>query len=104
MQQHNTRIALLACLAAGLAQAQGNQGTGYLFLGPGAQSPGSRLVSYVNASNNLNLALDGNGPPGAYQVIAKPDGSRFYILGSSATSADWLDSSSKATGAGSTRP
>jgi uncharacterized protein (TIGR03437 family) len=87
MLNRSASLAVLGCLAAGLAVAQANQGNGYLFLAPGAQSPGSRTVVYVSAVNNLNLALDGNGPPGGYQVAAKPDGSKFYILGSVTTSA-----------------
>src|SRR5258708_14776359 len=92
----NRNLSLVAgvCLAAGIAAfGQVGPGSGLLFLEPGAASQSSRLVSYVNSSNNLTLAMDRFGPAGAYQVLAKPDGTKFYVLGNQAGALQTIDSS-----------
>src|SRR5262249_30408037 len=77
----NRNVSLAACVWFAAWMAAYGQGTGVLFLDPGAQSAGSRLVAYNNVANNLNQVLDKQGPSGAFQVIAKPDGTKFYVLG-----------------------
>src|SRR5437588_8018656 len=89
MSIRNVSLAAVLCAAveiAALGQTS-NQGTSYLFLEPGQQSAGARMVAYVSAVNNLNVAFDGSGPVGAFKVLAKPDGSKFFILGTQGTSA-----------------
>ena len=85
MLTRNVSLVAGVCLAAGMAAfGQVGPGTGILFLGPGATNSGSsRFVTYLNAPTNLNLLADKLGPAGGYQMLAKPDGTKFYVLGNS---------------------
>ncbi len=76
-------VSLPACLllTGFSAFGQGNQGTGYVFELPGPASAGSNLQGFVYNGSFLSPEVSATGPAGARQIIAKPDGSRFYILG-----------------------
>src|SRR5712671_3677798 len=91
----NRKVSLVAwvCLGAGVAAfGQTGPGSGLLFLTPGATNPSSRFVSYLNVSNNLNLVTDRTGPTGSYQILPKPDGSKFYVLGTGTGALQVVDS------------
>jgi len=71
--------AFVCMLTAAIAVGQ-NQGTSYLFQLPGAGSGASNVVGYVSTANPLRPTVNFTGPAGAYQIIPKPDGTRFYVL------------------------
>jgi uncharacterized protein (TIGR03437 family) len=81
----NRYVSLAACLsllASIPAFGQGNQGTGYVFELPGPSSAGSNLQGFIYNGNFVGPDIPtGVGPAGAHQIIAKPDGSKFYVLG-----------------------
>jgi uncharacterized protein (TIGR03437 family) len=81
MLNRNVSLAVCLCLAASVV-ALGQPGAAYVFLLPGITSQGSRIQTYPYAANPFNPSADVLGPQGAAQVFAKPDGTRFYILGS----------------------
>jgi len=81
MSIRNVTLAAGVCLAASLA-AFGQPGVGYLFQLPGQNSSSSTpIYGYPYAANPLTPTIDTLGPNGTYQVVAKPDGSGFYVLG-----------------------
>jgi uncharacterized protein (TIGR03437 family) len=73
------------CLVAGLLlaalPAAYSQPTGYLFQLPGPNVPGSRFFSFIGDANPFTPLVDKNGPLSANQVLAKPDGTKFYFIG-----------------------
>src|SRR5271166_2046131 len=81
----NRNLSLVACLcllADISAYGQSNQGTGYVFELPGPGSAGANLQGFVyNGSFVVPEVPTTAGPVGARQVIPKPDGSKFYIIG-----------------------
>ncbi len=85
MSYRNLSFAVCVCLAASfLAFGQANQGTGYLFQYAGYPSSSGQFLGYV-ATGNLNVSINTTGIAGLSQIIAKPDGSKFYLIGSGAT-------------------
>jgi uncharacterized protein (TIGR03437 family) len=84
----NRRLTLAAavCVAAGMA-AYGQPGAGYVFQIPGKGSSSVQIIGYPYAANPLTAnanagGVNTSGPTGTYQIIAKPDGTGFYVLGS----------------------
>lgn len=78
----NRVFALVVCVltAAGAALAQ-NQGKSFLFQFPGPEEPGARFLAYTADATPLIAHVDALGPANSRQILAKPDGSKFYILG-----------------------
>jgi uncharacterized protein (TIGR03437 family) len=81
MSIRNVTLAAGVCLAASLA-AFGQPGVGYLFQLPGQNSSNGQIVGYPYAANPLNPSVNTLGPNGTYQIVAKPDASGYYVLGS----------------------
>jgi uncharacterized protein (TIGR03437 family) len=82
MSHRNLSAAAWLCLFAGMAAyGQANQGRSLVFLLPGQGSAGSNFAIYDDVSNNLSLIFDNPGPLGSYRVVPKPDGTKFYVLG-----------------------
>ena len=83
----NRYVSLVArlCLVASFCLALGinafGQSSGYLFQLPGANVPGSRFFAFVYDSNPFSPLVDKSGPLSATQVLAKPDGTKFYFIG-----------------------
>ncbi|MGD1096972.1 MAG: Ig-like domain-containing protein, partial [Bryobacteraceae bacterium] len=64
------------------------QGAGYLFQLSGASSTGGNFYPYLETANPFNPVVENAvGPAGVSQVIAKPDGTKFYLLGTSGANA-----------------
>jgi uncharacterized protein (TIGR03437 family) len=81
MSIRNVTLAAGVCLAASVA-AFGQPGVGYLFQLPGQNSSANTpIYGYPYAANPLTPAIDTLGPNGTYQIVAKPDGSGYYVLG-----------------------
>ena len=91
----NRNVSLAVCLsllASISAFGQGNQGTGYVFELPGANSAGSSLQGFIYNGNFLGPDIPTvSGPVGASQIIAKPDGSKFYVVGANAGGLESVD-------------
>jgi uncharacterized protein (TIGR03437 family) len=86
MFNRNVTLAAVVCIAAGVA-AFGQPGAGFVFQLPGTGSSSVQIVGYPYAANPLtgNVSAGGvnaSGPTGTYQIIGKPDGTGFYVLGS----------------------
>ncbi len=83
------------CLVAALFLAVGfsayAQPTGYLFQLPGANVPGSRFFAFIGDANPFTPLVDKNGPLSATQVIGKPDGTKFYFIGSGSGGVQSID-------------
>lgn len=89
----NITLAAAVCVAASVAalgQSGSNCGAcgqGYLFQLPGQNSSaGTPIYGYPYSANPLSAntsagGINSVGPNGAYQIVAKPDGSGFYVLG-----------------------
>jgi hypothetical protein len=76
-------LAVLVCIAASTVALGQNQGAEYLFQLPGtANSP--QFVPYNALSNPLSPLATTSGPNGINGIVAMPDGSKFYLIGSSA--------------------
>jgi hypothetical protein len=76
-------LAVLVCIAASMVALGQNQGAEYLFQLPGtANSP--QFVPYNALSNPLSPLANTSGPNGINGILAMPDGSKFYLIGSSA--------------------
>src|SRR5208282_1862223 len=80
MSIRNITAAAGVCLAASLA-AFGQPGVGYLFQLPGQNSSSGQIYGYPYAANPLTATVSTTGPNGTYQIVAKPDGSGYYVLG-----------------------
>jgi len=81
----NRNVPLVVCLSllSAAAFAQTPQGVGYAveFASSGS---GQFQVFPENASSFTKSSVGNTGPAGPDQMVAKPDGSKFYIIGSSA--------------------
>jgi uncharacterized protein (TIGR03437 family) len=85
----NRNVPLVVCLSMSLGAAFGqtnNQGNGYVFEFANTATASGQFQGFLyNATSISNPVVNGTGnsagPVGASQVIAKPDGSKFYILG-----------------------
>ena len=83
----NRNASLAACLyfvTSLAARGQSHQGTGYLFAFPGPGNAGSRFQGFLHNAKSFNPVIEGTGPAGIRQIIAKPDGTKFYALGGEA--------------------
>ena len=79
----NRNVVVTACVCLAASVAAFGQGTGYLFQLPGPNSSGSQFLAYVYNANSSTPVANAPGPTAASQALAKPDGTRFYILGTS---------------------
>src|SRR5271166_3067136 len=92
MLKLNLSALACACLAAGVAAyGQANQGRNLVFLLPGLGAAGTYVGVYDDLSNNLSLIFDNPGPQGTYRVVPKPDGTKFYVLGSGTNALQIID-------------
>jgi uncharacterized protein (TIGR03437 family) len=82
MSKHNLSLAFGMCIAASVA-AFAQPGTGYLFQLPGANSSSGQIFGYPYAATPLTASVNTLGPSNTSQIVAKPDGTGFYVLGSS---------------------
>lgn len=84
----NRYVSLAACLSLSASISvigQSNQGAGYVFELPGPNSAGSNLQGFIYNGNFQGPDIPNvSGPIGARQIIAKPDGSKFYVVGANA--------------------
>lgn len=88
MSIRNVALAAGVCLAASVA-VFGQPGVGYVFQLPGQNSSSSTpIYGYPYAANPLTPAITSLGPNGTYQIVAKPDGSGYYVLGNTLQIAD----------------
>lgn len=83
-------LVALVCLAMGATAVA--QSSGYLFQLPGANVPGSRFFGFVYDANPFSPLVDKSGPLSATQVLAKPDGTKFYFIGSGSGGVQSIDS------------
>lgn len=81
MSIRNITLAVAVCFAAGVA-AYGQPGAGYVFQLPGKNTASGQIVGYPYAANPLTPSINTLGPNGTYQIVAKVDGSGYYVLGS----------------------
>jgi uncharacterized protein (TIGR03437 family) len=81
-------LVLLVYLAAiSAAYGQGttnNQGQSYLLQLPGATVSNGTFIGFLDNANPLTSFVTTTGPAGLTRVIAKPDGSKFYLVGTGA--------------------
>lgn len=88
MFKRNSLFAVWLWLAVCAAVfGQGNQGAGYLFQLSGPNSSGGQFFGFVANANPFNPVFTASGPAGVSKIVAKPDGSKFYVLGSSGSNA-----------------
>lgn len=81
MSIRNVTLVAGLCLAASVA-AFGQPGAGYIFQLPGPNSSANTpIYGYPYAANPITPTVDTLGPNGAYQIVAKPDASGYYVLG-----------------------
>ncbi|MGA3188590.1 MAG: Ig-like domain-containing protein [Bryobacteraceae bacterium] len=80
MSKQNLTLAVGVCLAASVA-AFGQPGVGYVFQLPGQSSTSGQIYGYPYAANPLIAAVSALGPAGTYQIVAKPDGTGYYVAG-----------------------
>jgi uncharacterized protein (TIGR03437 family) len=85
MSIRNVTAAVVVCIAAGVA-AFGQPGAGYVFQLPGPNTSNGQIYGYPYAANPLSAnpsagGVTSQGPNGTYQIVAKPDGSGYYVLG-----------------------
>ncbi len=69
-----------AATACSAATACGN---GYVFQLPGKNTANGQIIGYPYAANPLTASINALGPNGTYQIVPKPDGTGFYVLGAS---------------------
>jgi len=80
----NRNVSLAVCLGviAGVAFAQSNQGTGYVFQFANSTGSSGQFQGFTYNTQSLGTpVVNTTGPSGANQVIPKPDGSKFYVVG-----------------------
>lgn len=85
MFKQNFLCAVSVCLAATVSAF--GQNPGYLFQFAGPNSSGGQISGYVATSSPFNATISATGPAGIYRIIAKPDGTKFYVLGTSGVNA-----------------
>src|ERR1700722_10576455 len=82
----NRTVSLGLCLSVivGAAFAQSsNQGTGYVFEFATSSAASGQFQGFIYNSASLGTPVFNTaGPASANQVVPKPDGSKFYIVGS----------------------
>jgi uncharacterized protein (TIGR03437 family) len=62
--------------------AFGQPGVGYVFQLPGQNSSANTAIyGYSYSANPLTPTIDTLGPNGTYNIVAKPDGTGYYVLG-----------------------
>lgn len=76
----NLTLAATVFIAASVA-AFGQPGVGYVFQLPGQNTSNGQIVGYPYAANPLSASVNTLGPNGTYQIVAKPDGTGYYVLG-----------------------
>ena len=86
MLNRSFSLAVLVCIAASIAALGQNQGAEYLFQLPGS-STSPQFVPYNALANPLAPLTNTSGPNGINGVLATPNGSQFYLVGSSAIQA-----------------
>src|SRR2546427_40171 len=80
MNRNSAFVAACLCLAASVT-AFAQAGSSYLFEIP-ASSSSSQLLGFLSNTNNFsNPTINAQGPLGTFQIIPKPDGTKFYLLG-----------------------
>ena len=77
---HKRSLSLAACLS--LASMAAYSQSSYIFQLPGANATGTQILG-LGDDNFSRAVSNANGPAGAYQVLATPNGGKFYILSSS---------------------
>ena len=83
MLNRNVSLALCLSVIAGAAFAQSNQGTGYIFEFANATGASGQFQAFIYNTSSLGTpAFSATGPIGSNQVVAKSDGSKFYVVGS----------------------
>jgi uncharacterized protein (TIGR03437 family) len=80
-------LAAAVSIAASVA-VYGQPGAGYVFQLPGVNTSNGQIYGYPYAANPLSAntsagGVTAQGPNGTYQIVAKPDGTGYYVLGSS---------------------
>src|ERR1700761_2172299 len=86
-------LTVFVCLlTVAAAFGQVNPGTGYVFELPGSVSAGSGIQGFLYNGSFLAPEIPTEtGPQGAHQLIAKPDGTKFYIVGPGAGALQTVD-------------
>ena len=85
-------VSLVACLCwASLATYGDATGAGYVFELPGPSIAGAHFQAYGYNSSPFNVLYDNLGPTSANQVVALPDGSKFYMLGANGAGLQSVD-------------
>jgi uncharacterized protein (TIGR03437 family) len=79
-------LAAAVSIAASVA-VYGQPGVGYVFQLPGQNTSNGQIYGYPYAANPLSAntsagGVTAQGPNGTYQIVAKPDGTGYYVLGS----------------------
>src|SRR5690349_5535373 len=85
------KLCLVAALVMAAIPTASGQPSGYLFQLPGPNVPGSRFFSFIADANPFTPFVDKSGPQSASQVLAKPDGTKFYFIGSGAGGVQSID-------------
>jgi len=80
MSIRNVTVAAAVSIAASLA-AFGQPGVGYVFQLPGQNTSSGQIYGYPYAANPLAPSVNTLGPNGTFKIVAKPDGSGYYVLG-----------------------
>jgi hypothetical protein len=80
MSIRNLTLAATVFIAASVA-ALGQPGVGYVFQLPGPNTSNGQIVGYPYAANPLSPGVNTLGPNGTYQIVPKPDGTGYYVLG-----------------------
>ncbi len=80
MSIRNLAAAIGVCLAASVA-AFGQAGSGYVFQLPGQTSTSGQIYGYPYAGNPLTVSINTLGPNGTSQIVPKPDGTGYYVVG-----------------------
>jgi len=80
MSIRNVTVAAAVSIAASVA-AFGQPGVGYVFQLPGQNTSSGQIYGYPYAANPLAPSVNTLGPNGTYKIVAKPDGSGYYVLG-----------------------
>ncbi len=82
----NRNVSLVLCLSviSGAAFAQSNQGSGYIFEFSSPSTASGQFEGFLASGSTLGSPLFNNtGPAGTTSLVVKPDGSQFYMAGSS---------------------
>lgn len=79
-------LVVLVCVAASVAALGQNPGAEFLFQLPGSTANG-QFVPYNALANPMAALSNTSGPNGINTIIAMPDGSKFYLIGTNAIQA-----------------